>query len=238
MAIELAEVAAGFPLAASFAIAGGITAFREGRRRTSLNEAVHELRRPLQAIALSAPASTRQARAFESSLRMAAAAVDRLDGEINGRSVAATTDAVSLRGLVESAVERWRARASLERRELSLKWEAGDACLVADVVELAQVLDNLISNGLDHGRGAVAIEAEQVERVIRVAIVNRTRAMPAGSRGRPEPLRAMVSGRRRHGHGLRVVRRAASRSGGSFRLRQSGDRCEAVLELPLRGGGR
>jgi hypothetical protein len=44
--------------------------------------------------------------------------------------------------------------------------------------------------------------------------------------------------RRRHGHGLRIVRRAAARHGGSFRLRRSADGGEALLDLPLTGGSR
>ena len=71
-------------MAASFAMAGGITAFREGRRRSSLNEAIHELRRPLQALALSLPRRLARAEAMRSALQMAAAAVDRLEREING----------------------------------------------------------------------------------------------------------------------------------------------------------
>src|SRR3954447_25761137 len=55
MALELAEVAAGLPMAASFALAGGLTTLREGRRRSSLNAAMHELRRPLQVLTLALP---------------------------------------------------------------------------------------------------------------------------------------------------------------------------------------
>ncbi len=107
MPLELAELAAGLPMAASFAMAGGISALREGRRRSALNEAVHELRRPLQAIALTAPPPPEQATAFESSLQMAAAAVDRLDREINGGPAPEQVGVVPFRELVEAAVKRW-----------------------------------------------------------------------------------------------------------------------------------
>jgi signal transduction histidine kinase len=232
--LELAELAAGLPIAASFAMAGGISALREGRRRTALNEAVHELRRPLQVIALSIDDSADRVGVFESSLRMATAAVDRLDREINGTSAPGKIDVVPLRQLVEAAVSRWQTRASLEDRALSVTWEAGCASLPGDADELTQVVDNLISNGLDHGSGEVAIEAQRVGRFVRLAVVNRKRAKPARRRWRA-PLRAQILGRRRHGHGLRIVRRGAARSGGGFRLRQRGDRCEALLTLPLSG---
>lgn len=237
MPVELAELAAGLPIAASFAMAGGISALREGRRRTAMNEAVHELRRPLQTLALSAPASDR-AEAFESSLRLAAAAVDQLDREINGRPAPGLTTAAPLRQLVESAVERWRIRASLEDRVVNLEWQGGDPCLPGDAVRLAQALDNLISNGLDHGSGEVTVVAHQADGVIRLVVTNHRRAESVESRRRVRDVPARISGRRRHGHGLRIVRRVAVCSGGSFRLRQRGDRCEAVLELPLFGGPR
>lgn len=233
MPLELAELAAGLPFAASFAMAGGISALRERRRRSALNEAVHELRRPLQAIALSASVPAERVEAFESLLRMAAAAVDRLDYGINSRPVPRRIDAVSLHRLVESAVERWQTRASLEDRALSLKWEAGHLSLPGDAIQLAQALDNLINNGLDHGSGEVSVAAKQVGCTIRLVVVNQEQARPRGGARRRW---ARVTGRHRHGHGLRIVRRVAARNGGSFRLRQQGDRCEAVLELPLAGG--
>ncbi len=238
MPLELAELAAGLPFAVSFAMAGGISALREGRRRTALNEAMHELRRPLQAIALAAPASDERAGAFESSLRMAVAAVDRLDREINGKPEAGLTGTAPLREIVEAAVERWRPRAFREDRALRLLWEAGDSGLSGGVVELTQVLDNLISNGLDHGRGEVVVAAVRAGDTVRLSVVNRKQAQAAGSHRWMRGLRTPLFGRNRHGHGLRIVRRVVARNGGSFRLRQRGDRCEALLELPLRGGPR
>ncbi|HEX5988650.1 MAG TPA: ATP-binding protein [Solirubrobacterales bacterium] len=238
MPLELAELAAGLPFAASFAMAGGISVLREGRRRSALNEAMHELRRPLQAIALAPPVAAERAVAFESSLRLAVAAVDRLDREINGRPVQQSVDLVPCRRLVESAVERGRVRASREGRALSLRWEAGDAHLAGDAEELAQILDNLISNGLDHGSGEVAVTVRQIGPDLRFVVLNRKRLRPEGARSSGEGEGARISGRRRHGHGLRIVRRAATRNGGSFRLRRRGESCEAVLDLPLAGGDR
>jgi signal transduction histidine kinase len=237
VALELAELAAGLPVAASFAMAGGISALREGRRRNALNEAVHELRRPLQAIALSPPGSSNRVGAFESSLRMAAAALDSLDSEINGRPGRTVVEPAPFREIVAAAAERWRVRASLDDRVVSLKWAAGDPCLPVDAVALCRAVDNLISNGLEHGLGEIAIEVRRLDRAVRFVVRNRSRK-PAASRWRLRDLPARAAGRRRHGHGLRVVRRVAARNGGGFRLRRHEDSCEAVLDLPLPGGGR
>ncbi|HET7177655.1 MAG TPA: hypothetical protein VFI63_03105, partial [Solirubrobacterales bacterium] len=73
------QIVEAWPLAASMAlvlVAGGV---RAGRRRGALNEALHELRRPLQAIALAAGAGGAGARGIEGSVELAAAALERLD---------------------------------------------------------------------------------------------------------------------------------------------------------------
>lgn len=236
MALELAEVVAGFPVAASFAIAGGISVLREGRRRSSLNEAVHELRRPLQALALSLPADGESARALDSSLRMAAAAVDRLEREINGGRVPGSSAPTPLRPVVEAAVERWQARATVAGRSLSLRWRGGDPFLRGDGVELEQAVDNMISNAFEHGRGEVRVEVRESRSLLCLIVLDGGGRGPASRRrGRPG-LRTRLSGRSRHGHGLRVVRRVAARHGGSFRLRRCSHGTEARLELPLGEG--
>jgi signal transduction histidine kinase len=235
MPLELAELAAGLPMAASFAMAGGISALREGRRRSALNEAVHELRRPLQAIALTAPPPPEQATAFESSLRMAAAAVDRLDREINGGSMPEETDAVLFGELVESAVRRWEVAASLDHRAMNLKCGGDDLELHCDRIEIAQAVDNLISNAVTHGRGEVAVELRTVGRIARLVVVNSRRDEASSSSWTVRGLRGRISGRACHGHGLQIVQRAAVRHGGRFQLCDRGGVCEAVLDLPLRG---
>jgi len=234
--LELAELAAGLPVAASFAMAGGISVLREGRRRSALNEAVHELRRPLQAIALATSDSVDRAPALESSLRMAAAAVDRLDREINGGPSTEAVDRVDLRRLVDSAVERWRTRALLEGRAVRLDWAAGEPGLHGDPLELARAVDNLISNGLEHGGGDVAVEVSRAGRGIRLAVLNHERPGEGTRSWSIRSFRLRLTGRERHGHGLRIVRRVAASHGGGFRMRRRGGLREARLELP--GGSR
>lgn len=226
MGFEFAEIAGGLPLAASFAMATGITAVRQGRRRSALNEAMHELRRPLQTLALVLPADSPAA---ESSLRMAAAAIDRLEREVNRKATSAPSAQVSLKPVVEVAVERWQRRAALSGRSLRLSWNATDLDLLGDEVELTQAVDNLISNALDHGAGEVSIEVEENDGHLCLAVRD---GGPAIAIRRPG-LQARFAGRGRHGHGLRIVRRAAARHGGSFRLRCSSGGSEARLDLPL-----
>jgi signal transduction histidine kinase len=235
MPVELAELVTGLPLAASFAMTTGISLLRAGRRRSSLNEAMHELRRPLQILALSLPADPRRAEAVGSALRMATAAAERLDSEINGGAPVAATERIAVREIVAVAGERWRPVAAARGRSLCLAGGVGDLTVRGDGTELAQALDNLISNALEHGGGEVAIEVGAEEGCLRLAVRDRGAKVGPGRLGR---LRRRRRGGHRHGHGLRVVRRAAARHGGSFRLRRAEGGTEARLDLPLAGAAR
>jgi signal transduction histidine kinase len=239
MSVELAEIAAGLPLAASFAMATGITALREGRRRSALNEAVHELRRPLQALAFSLPADSDEGEAAESALRMAADAVERLDREINGESAAALVEQVPVRPLVEAALARWRPHAAAVGRSLELTWEAAEPVLSGQKADLVQALDNLISNGFEHGRGPVKIWVREEGGRLLCTVRDGGPSSARRSHRRPGPGRR-APGRHGHGHGhgLKIVRRVAERHGGSFRLRRSRGGAEARLDLPLAGERR
>lgn len=234
VAVELAEVAAGLPMAVSFAVASGITSLREGRRRTALNEALHELRRPLQVLALLPAADPPEVEARESSLRMAAAALESLDRAINGESIQRPSAPVEMKALLEAAIRRWRTSTVFRGVKLQLRWRAAGALVIADELELSQAVDNLISNAIEHGGGKVVIDAFEVGGRLRLAVVD-SGVGATGSRRRPG-LRERVGGRSRHGHGLRVVARTAARHGGSFHLRRLGSGTEARLELPLRAG--
>lgn len=231
----LAQVAAGWPLAVSLAAAVGAQGLWAGRRRSALNEAVHELRRPLQALVLAAPGAGRAGPVgTERSLQMAVVALERLDREINGEAIGPTHAQVPTRPLLESAVRRWKARAVLAGGTLDLEWEADEAIVVGDRCSLEQALDNLIVNAIEHGGPAIVVAAHLVEGGLCLAVNDSGRATHSESRRQsPAELVARLSGRRRHGHGLKVVRRAASAHGGDFRLRCSGRGTEAVLKLPL-----
>jgi len=235
----LAQIAAGWPLAASLAAAVGAQGLWAGRRRTALNEAVHELRRPLQALALTVPRAGRAEPAgIEWSLQMATAALERLDREINGEAAAATHVPVPMRPLLESAVARWRSRAALAGGELTLERGTGEALVVGDRCAISQALDNLIVNAIEHGGPAIVVGARPDGGRLRLSVADSGHgARPESRRESPAELIARLSGRRRHGHGLRVVRRAAAAHGGDFRLRCSERGTEAVLELPLLRGG-
>lgn len=221
-------------LAASTAFVLAAQSLRAGRRRSALNEALHELRRPLQVLSLAGPASA-PAPGAEWALQMAGAALVRLDHEINGDAgpAPAAVEVVAIEPLVEAATERWTARAALAGGSLELRWMATGAAVRGDRCGLAQALDNLLANAIEHGGEAVALEASRAGGSLRLAVVD-----SGGPRPRPRPARAAalvtrLRGNDRHGHGLAVVRRTVAAHGGSFALRRQPGRTAATIELPL-----
>lgn len=238
MKLELAQVVSAWPLGVSLAAATAAQSAYAVRRRIVLNEALHELRRPLQALALAPRAGANRAAAIEASVQMAAAALQRLEQEINREAVAPARGPLPMRSLVASAVGRWRGRAALAGGSLRLRWSAGEAIVDGARCELAQALDNLIVNAIEHGGREVAVEAEVSSGRLLVAVRDSGRASrPATRRESPAELIARLLGHNRRGHGLRVVRRIAASHGGEFRLRCTPRGSEAVLELPLRDRG-
>jgi hypothetical protein len=220
----LAELGAvGWPLGLILAAVVVGDRLREARRRVALNRAMHELRRPLQALALT-PASPSERRAIEAA-GLALAALDDLDREINGSRRASTARPVACRTLVESAVERWRGAAAKERRSLELHWRAGTATVMADPCGVSQALDNLLANAIEHGGLRVWVEAAICVGGVRISVSNTTgrTPVPAGP-AHQDP---------RRGHGLRVVASIAAAHGGRFAVCRSAEVWAAILELPL-----
>jgi len=141
---------------------------------------------------------------------------------------------VDLELLLSSAVGRWRTHAALRGGSMELRFDASERSVEGDGVHLAQAVDNLISNAIEHGGPKVRVEAREDSGRLRIAVRDAGGAAKGTiSRSRID-LRTWVTGRHRHGHGLRVVARVARAHGGSFRLRRSARGAEARLELPLR----
>ncbi len=161
MTLEPAQLVAAWPLGLSLAVAVAAGSVRAGRRRMALNEALHELRRPLQAIALAGPAAARaiEPAAFESSVDLAATALERLQREINGEAPPRVREAVPARPILAAALSRWAAKAALAGSSLELRWGAGEATVAAEPRELAQALDNLIVNAIEHGGPEIVVAA-------------------------------------------------------------------------------
>jgi signal transduction histidine kinase len=235
---ELAQIVAGWPAVLSMAAAVAAQTLRAGRRRSALNEALHELRRPLQAVALAVGPQFERSAGVGEPIELAAAALERLDREINGGPLVPTLASVDAAALARSAVARWQERVRIAEGSLELRWNAGEVLVSGDRSALAQALDNLIVNAIEHGGPTIVVAGRVLEGRLRIAVVDSGRATrPRSRRNSPAQAIARLSGRHQRGHGLGVVRRVAADHDGRFVLRHSERGSLAVLELPLAEAG-
>ncbi len=231
---ELAQIFAGWPVVLSMAAAVAAQTLRAGRRRSALNEALHELRRPLQAVALATGPQFEGSAGAGEPIELAAAALERLDREINGGPLVPALGSIDAAALARSAVARWQARVQIMEGSLELRWNAGEALLSGDRSALAQALDNLIVNAIEHGGPTIVVAGRVLEGRLRIAVVDSGCAKrPRSRRNSPAQVIARLSGRHHRGHGLGVVRRVAADHDGRFALRRAERGSLAVLELPL-----
>ena len=249
-------LAVGWPLAALLALGMAGIAGRDARRRTALNRALHEVRRPLQALTLALPAGTRmERRPAASSLGLAISALADLDRIVNGRKppdsgggcrgqspVALRSGPIPCRDLVAAAVRRWRARARLAGASIDLEWQADGVVVNGDRAAISQAVDNLIVNAIEHGGERITVGGTARAGRLLISVSDRPAASDdgAGRRqydGSPGQVFARLLGGSRRGHGLPVVRRTAAAHGGRFVLYRGERGATAVLELPLDGDG-
>src|SRR4051794_30372606 len=149
-----------------------------------LNEALHELRRPLQILSLALPDSSQEATHVGTSLELATVALERLDREINGAELEKLVTQVSVNTLIEEAAQRWQKAATCKGCGLQREWNGPDAYVEGDRFELAQALDNLLSNAIEHGAGKVRIGWRSQGDWVCVSVANSGGPPPARARRR------------------------------------------------------
>lgn len=207
------------------------------RRRRRLNRSLHELRRPLQAMALGGV--NRNVETGAGFLELAMAALTDLDHLVNGAAAGppgARYELLSCRELVVAAVGRWRASES--DLDLELFWDAGEAVVSADAEQIARALDNMIANAIEHGGPSLALTASVVSGKVRLTLSDWGRGSPSASRHSAAPASSNGAGSAqpkdpRRGHGLEIVSEIAAGHGGRFALSRSVQGTVAALELPL-----
>jgi signal transduction histidine kinase len=221
MVSGLAEVGVlSLPLGMTIAVAG-LAGLRSSRRREAVARAMHELRRPLQVLALSSERSVDLAAATATDLALVA--LDDLDAVLSGAPPPRNPRPVAARALVAGAVERWRGPAARAGKALGLGWEAGRASVMVDAPSAGRALDNLLANAIEHGGLSVRVAARVSGAAVRVEVSDRGGAAPRAGRAAAT----------RRGHGLPIVAGIAREHGGSLTLSRSPTGTVAVLELPL-----
>jgi hypothetical protein len=196
-----------------------------GHKR-ALNRALHELRRPLQALVLleeasGGPAAAPPVASRRGLLELATGALRDLDGALNGGEPSRPPQRFSSRDVVLGCLERWRPIAA-RSGGIRVYWDAGPAPVDGDPARLSQALDNLIANALEHGGPPVVVTGARVVGRLRITIANGVRRNSSPAPANP-----------RRGHGTEIVSDVARAHRGRFALCHTGSGCVAALELPL-----
>lgn len=229
--------------------------WRGVQRRSALNRALHEIRRPLQALALSsaeaAPAGSSPGRPPKSrpgdpllsagSVWQAIRALGDLDRQLNGMpDRRGSRELFACRLMVDACVRRWQSRAHLAGSEIELRWAGPDALVRGDGTAISGAVENLILNAIEHGGPAITVNGLAFGRWVRVEVIDSGRQLreSAGPDRRrrhrsPESRSESRFERRRHGHGLEVARTVAAEHQGKLDLELSDDGSKAVFVLPV-----
>jgi hypothetical protein len=183
-------------------------------RRRLLNEVLHELRRPLQELAL----RDLGLGARSGWVGPAISALADLDSIVNGRPRRARTVAFSLSDVVGEGRSRW------SKDAVRFQVERSDAHLIGDPDEIASALDNLISNAVEHGSGPVTVCAGGANGSAVLSVASAPAQVTLDPRRR-DP---------RRGHGLRIAERVATEHRGALvRPRLIGGAVMTRLILPV-----
>jgi signal transduction histidine kinase len=226
------------------------------RRRDAMNRALHEVRRPLQALALLSPglpagagalslppgsASPAARRLVVEPVLQAMAAVSNLDRELNGGPPSGQRqEMLAVRLMADSCVRRWQSRAALSESRIELIWSGSDVLVRGDGIALAAALENLIVNAIEHGGPRITVTGRVSGGKVRIAVRdNGVGGRPPHRPDTPAETIARITGRSRHGHGLAVVDQVAREHGGKLEKEFSLSQSEVTLVLPKasRGSG-
>lgn len=230
MSGSIALLVCGWMLAVTAGASAVLLKRRIRETRLQANRAIHELRRPLHAMA--------QAGLPIGEVRGPLA---ELDATINGYEPAVDLELVGIGPLLEAAAERWRPSAG--RAGVALICSGpGVGAVLGSEEQLGRALDNLIANAIEYtashwaGSGAtVGLGMDQSDRGIQLRVVNR---LAEADYARPAALcrfleRSTPSTTRdpRRGHGLDVVRGIAKAHGGVVGFEVSAGRLIASLTI-------
>jgi signal transduction histidine kinase len=184
------------------------------QRMQLIAEAEHELRGPLQAIALAADADARRPDAacvdLRPELERARIALADLAAARSGRRADAETEPVRLDRLVWRTATASDLAARRAGGGVHLDWSAGPVTIHANRGRLAQALGNLLANAVEHGGGHVCVVGRRTTRGVRVEVRD--------------------SGR---GRGLAIAAKAVRDSGGRLTAAKAGTGTAVAIELPL-----
>jgi len=203
-------------------------AWSGSRRRSALNRALHEIRRPLQALALSVPEQAAVGGVQAGPVWQAISAVGELDRELNGADGDRPChEQIAARLMADACVRRTQARADLAGSRVRLRWAGPDALVHGDGPALAGAIENLLLNAIEHGGPEITLNAVVTTDRLRLEVIDSGR----GKKG--EGMVRRVSRHGRHGHGLAIAEHVAENHGGRLEKKIAESGSNVALILPL-----
>jgi two-component system OmpR family sensor kinase len=220
------------------------------RERRFVADASHELRTPLALLETELELALRRPRSPEelrSALASAAEEVDRLVRLAEDLLVLARADegrlplrrsSVAVGDLFETVARRFQPRAREGGRTLDVATGA-DETVVADKLRLEQALGNLVDNALRHGSGAVRLEADRLDGVVRLRVTDEGEGFPPAFLAHAFERFARADEARARGAtglGLAIVDAVARAHGGTAEAaNRDGGGAVVTLTLPAEG---
>lgn len=228
----------GWTIAAVSVVAGLLAELRRGRQLEQVTRAAHELRGPITAARLGVDLGVRtgvlaeeRLRAVELELERAALALEDFAKPVRGNQAPPRLHEVHLRALLAASAEAWRPAAVERGGDIRVLWAAGEVVVHGDRLRLAQAVENLIANAIEHGGGVVEVRGRLDAGSLRIEVTDRGPGLPA-------PVAALTrrarGGRGSRGRGLAIAARIACEHGGRLAAAPSDRGARLLLELPLR----
>ncbi len=202
-------------------------------------DASHQLRTPLTALRLHLEAARAAPGADVAAIDSAVAEADRLEATIAElvelTSVDAESREVDVGALVAARADAWRARAAQEGRTVEVAAAPDVRCTVRPTA-LAQAVEVLVDNALQHGRGTVRVVVtpstpDATEATVRLRVTDEGPGMPDDAlTDRSDRGGLPVHG----GRGLPLARDLVEAEGGRLVLGAHDGHTSALVVLPRR----
>jgi signal transduction histidine kinase len=132
--------------------------------------------------------------------------------------------------LLGAALVRWQGRMSSAGRRLTAEWEDGLPCATAPSAALDHVLDALLDNALQHGRGTVHIKARGANGALYIGVSNE-----GSIEDKSDIFADGVSPAGGSGLGLGIARRLVEDAGGRLLLVRRQPSTEFTIVIPAAG---
>ena len=206
-----------------------------GRERTFSADASHQLRTPLTGLRLQLESTLVNPKANrDTAIERALGDIDRLEATVEdllalARDASPARDPIQIDGLLAAADQRWHGPLAAAGRPLRIDTDAGLPTVRASAAAIGQVLDVLIGNAQQHGRGTVTVRARHAPRSIAIEVSDEG---PGPSTDGHDVFRRRPESTTGRGIGLALARSLAEAEGGRLTLSRAGPSPRFTLLLP------